>query len=127
MAIASPLVTMVSQRDSVPTVQGSASPTAPGAGATILTLTVPSAGNWELLTYVVLTTAAGSADANNISVTANGITVFNVPVLPATNAFAPQAPIIVTLPAGSSVVLKTVGAATATSVYNVTAVLRQVS
>lgn len=127
MAIASPAVTLVSQRDAVPTVQGSAAPTAPAAGATILTLTVPVAGNYELNTFIVLTVAAGAADANNVSVTVNNITPANIPVLPVTNTMAPQAPMVFGLAAGGTVTLKAVGNATATSVYNITATLRQVS
>lgn len=127
MATMSPTVSMVNARDASPTVQGSAAPTAPTAGATILTLTAPTGGNWELTTYIVLTVAGAAADANNVSVTVGGVAVANVPVLPAVTTMAPQAPMIFALPAGGTVILKAVGNATATSVYNTTAVLRQVS
>lgn len=127
MAVASPGVTLVQQRDAAATVVGSANPTAPTAGTTILTLTAPAAGNWELVTYVILTTAAGAIDANNISVTVGGVAVVNVPVLPTTNLFAPTAPMTFNLTQGATVTLKAVASATATSVYNVTAVLRQIS
>ncbi len=127
MAVSSPPVTLINQRDATPTIQGSANPTAPAAGTTILTLTAGAPGNYELSTYIVLTTAAGAADANNVSVTAAGVVVGNIPVLPVTNTMAPQAPMVVALQAGQTVVLKSVGNAPATSVYNITAVLRQVS
>ena len=125
--IASPGVLLVNQRDQTATVQGSANPTAPAAGATILTLTAPTTGNYELNTFIVITTAAGAADANNVSVTVGGAVVANIPVLPVTNTMAPQAPMVFVVQGGGTVVLKAVGNATATSVYNITATLRLVA
>lgn len=127
MSVISPAVGFVQQRDINPTVQGSAAPVAPLAGATILTLTVPTAGNWELSTYTVITVAAGAADVNNISVTVGGVVVANLPVVGTTLTLNPVAPMTFNLAQGGTVILKAIANATATSVYNTTAILRQVS
>lgn len=128
MPTVSPTVGFASSRDQAPTLQANGTATAPTAGTTIATFAAaPTAGNWELVTAVVIGTAVAIVDANNVGVYVNGVQKAAVPVTPTVLVTSAQMPMVFALNVGDVVTLRAIASATATSVYNVTGTLRPIS
>jgi hypothetical protein len=99
----------------VPTsVEGSV--TSPGAGATIATTAASAAGTYLVNWSTELTGAAAAADANNFEVTDNAGVVL-VSLNGGVAASFPQPQVEVTIPQGSVVAVKAIGAGTAGVTY----------
>lgn len=90
---------------------------APGAGATIATITGIAAGTYTVEWNVALQGAAAAADANNFQLL-NGVTVIAGSVNPGAAGEYPQANVVAIIPAGGSVTVKAVGAGTAGVTYS---------
>jgi hypothetical protein len=109
-------------RDSQATAQVGGSVSAPGAGATIATVTPGVAGLYEITGTVAISgTTAAAADANNMRLRQNSTSLLaNIPIGLATTGnlgAVPFGPVLAQLAAADTVNVVAVGAATAGSVY----------
>lgn len=130
MPIASPAVTLIQQRDQLVTVQNGGSQTNPTAGTAVATVTIPTAGNWEITTYPFFSGTIAAGDLNNMGVFQGTANKFTLP-LPAVAQTAQPVmalPIILTCAAGDTVAVKAIANASgASAVYNAAVIARQVS
>ena len=119
-------------RDSQPTVQAGSTAAAPGAGATVATITPGTAGLWEITGSVSISgTTAAAADSNNFKLVQTSTTkIGNIPYeVPSTGGGSGTVPIpavVLQLAAADTVSIQAVGAATAGSVYAAALVARRV-
>lgn len=130
MAIPSPGVTLVQQRDQNVTAQNGGSATNPTAGTAIASAAVNAQGNWEVVSYPFLSGTIAAGDLNNMGVYVNTVLKFTLP-LPAvatTTQPVPAYTIVVACNNGDTVAIKAIANASgASAVYNAALVCRQVS
>lgn len=120
-------------RDAQVTAQVAATAAAPGAGATVATVTPGTAGLWEVYgTISVAGTTVGTADSANMRLRQTATTVLaNIPLTvqatTGTDESAVYGPVILNLSAVDTVNIIAVGAATAGSIYQAMIICRQVA
>ncbi|MCC9307691.1 hypothetical protein LN042_11350 [Kitasatospora sp. RB6PN24] len=114
-------------RDSAATVQASGTPTAPGAGAAVASVTVPAAGLWEVVCSYWLSGTVAAGDANNLQLK-QGATVrlTPLPVPAVVNTLPPRLTVVLNCAAGDTVSLNAIAGGSASAVYNAVLVARQV-
>lgn len=129
MAVPSPSLTLAQQRDQAPTQQNGASATNPSTGATIATVTVPTAANWEITVYPYFSGTVVAGDANNMAIFQNASNRFVLPLPAVAQTSQPVLPFIIILScaAGDVIAIKTIGASGVSAVYNAAVTARQVS
>lgn len=130
MAISSPPVTNINQRDQNATAQGGGSQTNPTAATVVASAVVNAAGNWEIVVYPFLSGTIAAGDLNNLGVYQGTVLKFTIP-LPAvatTTQAVPAYTIVLSCANGDTVSVKAIANASgASAVYNAAIVARQVS
>lgn len=130
MAIPSPGVTTIGQRDQTPTVQNGGSATNPTAGTAVASATVTAQGNWEVTAYAFFSGTIAAGDLNNIGVYQGTVLKFTLPLPAVAQTAQPVLPIPIVLScnSGDVIALKAIANASGVSaVYNAALVCRQVS
>lgn len=129
MAITSPPVGYQPVRDQLGSVQNSGTATTPAANAALASVTIPSAGMYEVTCYAWLTAGTpGSADTNNVQLRQNGTGKGNLPQVGAVNqAVLPPFVALLNCQSGDTVSLNAVALSNGTTVgYAATVMARQV-
>lgn len=114
-------------RDSATTAQASGTQTAPTAGTAIASVTIGTAGLYEITTMVFLSGTVAAGDANNMQLRQNATARLTPLLVPAAaNAFPQPTVVVLNCAASDTVSVNAVANATASAVYNATVVARQV-
>lgn len=114
-------------RDSAATVQASGALTAPTAGMAVATVTIPTAGLWEVTAFYFLSGTVAAGDANNLQLKQNTTVRLTPLPLPAVaNTLPPQLTVVLNCAAADTVTLNAIANGTASAVYNTVLVARQV-
>lgn len=130
MAVSSPAVTLIGQRDQQPTVQNGGSQTNPTANTAVASVTIPSAGNWEVTAYAFFSGTIAAGDLNNMGIFQGSTNRMTLPLPAVAQTAQPVLPIpvVITCNVGDVIAIKAVGNASgASAVYNAAVVARQVS
>jgi hypothetical protein len=101
----------------VDTIQNSGSVTTPGAGATIVSITNPTASDLQVVWQVQLTGTPSGTDRNNFQLL-NGAAVVLASINGGSSGIFTQPNVVITVPAGGTVSIQAIGAATVGAVYS---------
>ena len=130
MAVPSPGVTLVSQRDQQATLQNGGSQTNPTANTVVASVTIGVAGNYEITSYAFFSGTIAAGDLNNMGVFQGSTNRFTLP-LPAVAQTAQPVlpiPIVINCASGDVIAIKAIANASgASAVYNAAVTARQVS